>query len=86
MAGENFCNGASKVDGVELNGENPGFEPIAIVGLALKFPKDVTSEQAFWDLLVERRSTRTEIPKDRWNVDGFYKPNGGKTGHVSSVS
>jgi hypothetical protein len=51
-------------------------EAIAIIGFALKFPQDVTSEESLWKLLLERRSTMTEVPSNRWNVDGFYKPQG----------
>ncbi|KAF2036035.1 polyketide synthase [Setomelanomma holmii] len=59
-------------------------EPIAIVGFALKFPQDVTSEENLWKLLMERRSTRTEVPSNRWNLDGFYKPHGNWPGTVTS--
>jgi len=59
-------------------------EAIAIIGFALKFPQDVTSEENLWKLLMERRSTRTEVPSNRWNVDGFYKPHGHRPGMVCS--
>jgi acyl transferase domain-containing protein len=49
-------------------------EAIAVIGFALKYPQDVTSEENLWKLLLERRSTMTEVPSNRWNVDGFYKP------------
>jgi acyl transferase domain-containing protein len=58
------------------------FDPIAIVGFSVKFPQDATSEEAFWDLLSQRRSTMTQVPQDRWNGDAFYKPDGNKTGTV----
>ncbi|KAF2004140.1 polyketide synthase-like protein [Amniculicola lignicola CBS 123094] len=63
--------------------EEDRFEPIAVVGLSLKFPQEATSEEAFWKLLLERRSTRTEIPENRWNTDAFYKPEGSKTGTMN---
>jgi hypothetical protein len=57
-------------------------EPIAIVGFGFKFPQDITSAETLWKLLMERRSTMTEIPKNRWNIDGFYKEHGHRPGTV----
>lgn len=57
-------------------------EAIAIIGFAMKFPQDVTSEENLWKLIMERRSTMTEVPKNRWNLDGFYKPEGNRPGTV----
>ncbi|KAJ5094368.1 hypothetical protein N7456_010229 [Penicillium angulare] len=53
----------------------PTPEPIAVVGIGLKFPQDADSIHGFWDLLVHGRSTVTDVPKSRWNVDSFYHPN-----------
>ncbi|KAF5852136.1 hypothetical protein GGP41_000920 [Bipolaris sorokiniana] len=60
------------------------FEPIAVVGFGFKFPQDVTNAESLWKLLIERRSTMTEIPKNRWNIDGFYKENGHRPGTVKN--
>ena len=49
--------------------------PIAIVGYSLRFPQEATSSEAFWRMLVEGRSARTEVPSDRFNVDAFHHPN-----------
>ncbi|KAI4629484.1 Type I Iterative PKS [Alternaria ethzedia] len=59
-------------------------EPIAIVGFGFKFPQDITDAQSLWKLLMERRSTMTEIPKNRWNIDGFYKEHGHRPGTVKN--
>ena len=56
----------------EMEGEK--LESIAIVGLALKFPKDATNPENFWQTLIEGRSAMTEVPNDRWNIDAFYHP------------
>ena len=50
-------------------------EPIAICGLSLKFPQEAISVEAFWEMLVEKRTAMTEFPKDRLNIDAFYDPN-----------
>lgn len=48
-------------------------EPVAIVGLACRFPgADTTAE--FATLLQEGRHVVMEIPADRWPVDAFYDP------------
>ncbi|KAA8624680.1 Polyketide synthase modules [Pyrenophora tritici-repentis] len=59
-------------------------EPIAIVGFGFKFPQDITNTESLWKLLMERRSTMTEIPKNRWNIDGFYKEHGHRPGTVKN--
>lgn len=47
-------------------------EPIAVVGLSLKFPQDATSPEAFWKMIMEKRCAMTEIPGDRLEMDSFY--------------
>jgi acyl transferase domain-containing protein/acyl carrier protein len=48
-------------------------EPIAIIGLACRFPGADKPEQ-FWQLLVSGKDAITEIPPDRWDVDAYYDP------------
>ena len=50
------------------------FEPIAVIGLASKFPQGATSSTAFWRMLMEGRSGLTDVPKARFNVEAFYQP------------
>lgn len=49
-------------------------EPIAICGLAFKFAQDATSAEAFWKMLVEKRSAMADYPNDRLNIAGFFNP------------
>ncbi|KAK6598095.1 polyketide synthase [Botrytis cinerea] len=49
-------------------------EPIAIVGISLKYPQDATGPEAFWKLIQEKRCTMTEWPSDSLNIDAFYHP------------
>ncbi|KAF7911845.1 uncharacterized protein EAE98_011788 [Botrytis deweyae] len=53
-------------------------EPIAIIGMSLKYPQDATSPEAFWKLIREKRCTMTEWPSDRLNIDAFYHPDKNK--------
>ncbi|MGH2509286.1 MAG: beta-ketoacyl synthase N-terminal-like domain-containing protein, partial [Ktedonobacteraceae bacterium] len=49
-------------------------EPIAIIGLACRFPAGANTPEAFWDLLKDGRNAVSEIPTNRWDIDAFYDP------------
>lgn len=49
-------------------------EPIAIVGVSLQFPQDATSPESFWQMMMSGKSARTEVPPERFNINGFYHP------------
>ncbi|KFH41335.1 Lovastatin nonaketide synthase-like protein [Hapsidospora chrysogenum ATCC 11550] len=57
--------------------------PIAIVGLGCRFPGGASSGEKFWDLLMNKRSARRDVPPDRFNVDSFYHPDGDKRGTMN---
>jgi len=68
-----------------IEGNGPAVDidsAIAVVGLDLKFPGDATSPEAFFDMLLQRRSAPSEIPKDRYNIDAFYHPDPDRAGAV----
>ena len=48
-------------------------EPIAIIGMACRYPGGETVED-FWELLREGRSAVSEVPASRWNIDDYYDP------------
>ncbi len=62
--------------------ESDGMEPIAIIGLSLRFPQDAISPQKFWRMLMEKRSAMTDVPTDRFNVEAFFEEGEHKTGVV----
>lgn len=51
--------------------ETENSDPIAIVGLALKFPQDAVDTESFWKLLLARRSALTKVPRERYNSAAF---------------
>ncbi|MEM7346852.1 MAG: type I polyketide synthase, partial [Chloroflexota bacterium] len=57
-------------------------EPIAIVGMACRFPGQANTPEAYWDLLTNGVDAITEIPADRWDVDAFYDPQPGIPGKM----
>ncbi|KZL70111.1 polyketide synthase [Colletotrichum tofieldiae] len=47
-------------------------DPIAITGMAVRLPGGVHNTSDFWNMLVNKKSGLTKIPKERWDNDGFY--------------
>ncbi|KAL6362754.1 hypothetical protein LRP88_04058 [Fusarium phalaenopsidis] len=46
--------------------------PIAIVGMGLRLPGGIGTEEDLWDTLINKKDQRQRVPADRWNVDAFY--------------
>ena len=56
-------------------------EPIAIVGMACKYPGGANSPEELWDLVINGRDGVSPFPTDRgWDVDNIYDPEPGKVG------
>ena len=59
----------------------PMNEPIAIVGSSCRFAGDASSPSKLWDLLKNPHDLNQEIPNSRFNVNGWYHPDGSYHGH-----
>jgi amino acid adenylation domain-containing protein len=58
-------------------------EPIAIVGMACRFPSADTPAE-FWALLDRGGDAVTEVPRDRWDIDRFYDPDPAQPGKMAT--
>jgi len=61
-------------------------EPIAVVGISLRFPQDAVSEDTFWEMLLDQRCAATRYPEDRIHIDGFYDSDSTKDNTVRNPS
>lgn len=55
-------------------------EPIAIVGSACRFPGGADSPSSLWQLLRSPRDVSKNITQDRFDLRGFYHPDGAHHG------
>ncbi|WP_099287881.1 type I polyketide synthase [Mycobacterium persicum] len=50
-------------------------DPIAIVGMACRYPGGIESPDDLWDMLVQGRDVLSEFPTDRgWDLAGLFNP------------
>ncbi|KAK1149446.1 Type I Iterative Polyketide synthase (PKS) [Aspergillus melleus] len=55
---------------------------VAVVGLSLGFPQDVTTSDALWQLMWHKRNTATKVPPERLNINAIYHPDRHRRGQV----
>jgi acyl transferase domain-containing protein len=59
-------------------------EPIAIVGLACRFPGGCETPEEFWKLLVDGRDGISDVPADRWDNAQFYDADASTPGTIAT--
>ncbi|KAL6812029.1 hypothetical protein J3E69DRAFT_359798 [Trichoderma sp. SZMC 28015] len=59
-------------------------EPLAIIGMACRFPQKGDNNENFWKMLMSGKSAMTPVPQNRFNMHGHYHPDveHGATFHV----
>ena len=49
-------------------------EPIAIVGMACRFPGGADTPGAYWRLVRDGVDAVVEVPRERWDAAAYYDP------------
>ncbi|KAI1775109.1 polyketide synthase-like protein [Hypoxylon cercidicola] len=64
----------------EPHHDQPQDDPVCIVGMACRLPGGVRSPSDMWQFLLEEKTAQGVVPEERYNIKGFYSPEGNKTG------
>lgn len=59
-------------------------EPIVVIGSACRLPGATNTPSKLWSLLRQPRDLGSEVPKDRFNIDAFYHPDGPRKGRTNA--
>ena len=59
-------------------------KPVAVVGLACRYPEDATSPPALFEMLFKGRSAWSEVPSNRFNIDSYWHPNKDRIGTTTA--
>ena len=62
----------------------PEQEPVAVIGMACRFPGGSNSPSKLWDLLQSPRDLAKRVPTDRFDSTGFFHTNGSLHGATDS--
>ncbi len=64
--------------------ERAQHEPIAIIGMGLRWPGGAHDAASAWQLLRDGVDAISEVPKDRWNLDDYFDPDPDAPGKMST--
>jgi acyl transferase domain-containing protein/acyl carrier protein len=78
-----LAGGASERGAAMQRGAGAQDEPIAIIGMACRFP-EAPSPEAFWRLLRDGVSAISEVPRERWDLDALYDPDAAAPGAMNT--
>ena len=59
---------------VDLSRNESCVTPIAVVGMAFRFPGDLGDELSFWQALTDKRDLVTQIDSQRWDTERLQHP------------
>ncbi|KAI0096909.1 polyketide synthase-like protein [Nemania sp. FL0031] len=66
--------------GQNFNGQMPtdASDPPCIIGIGCRLPGSIRSASELWDFLVQKKSAQGVVPVERFNIGGFYHPDGSR--------
>ncbi|KAK6210523.1 hypothetical protein LQW54_006131 [Pestalotiopsis sp. IQ-011] len=65
--------------------ESTDHDPPCIVGMACRLPGDIRAPSDLWKFIIEQRSAQGPVPPGRYNIEGFYHPQGGNRSGSTNV-
>ncbi|AEI40435.1 SDR family NAD(P)-dependent oxidoreductase [Paenibacillus mucilaginosus] len=65
--------GAFAAAAADIQSPKGTWEPIAVIGMSGTYPQ-ARNLRAYWENLKAGKDCITEIPEERWSLDGFYHP------------
>lgn len=73
---------AQSMDPPPMDHQPDAVMPIAIIGMACRFPGDGENVESLFEMLKKGDNAWSEFPADRVNIDGFYHPSGNRQGSI----
>lgn len=64
----------SRLEALESASAAPTNQPIAVIGIACRFPGGADTPEAYWQLLQEGRDAISEVKPDRWDINAYFDP------------
>ncbi|RYP78219.1 hypothetical protein DL771_000696 [Monosporascus sp. 5C6A] len=58
-------------------------DAVCIVGMACRLPGGISSPSELWDFLHKKKSAQCSVPPERFNIGGFYHPDGNRAGAMN---
>ncbi|KAJ8130208.1 hypothetical protein O1611_g3422 [Lasiodiplodia mahajangana] len=75
---DNNTDGAGSIEALES-------DPPCIVGMACRLPGDIYTPSDLWNFIIDQKSAQSAVPPGRYNIDGFYHPEGGNRSGSTNV-
>ena len=71
---------------VDLSRNESCVTPIAVVGMAFRFPGDLGDELSFWQALTDKRDLVTQIDSQRWDTERLQHPKRSEPGRSNTFA